>query len=105
MTRLTMALLVSMPLCSALAPAARAQVADFEPVTTEELLAPGDGDWINWRRTLNGQGFRRQKEGITIENKGGYRQGRVSFPSVCPPFRHGTQHTVQAFHGPLGRLR
>ena len=59
MTRVTFALLVSTLLPWTLAPAARAQVADFEPVTTGELLAPDDGDWINWRRTLNGQGFRR----------------------------------------------
>ena len=56
MTRVTLALFVSM-LSGALAPVARAQVADFEPVTTEELLAPDDADWINWRRTLNGQGY------------------------------------------------
>ena len=57
MTRVTLALLISTLLLGALAPIARAQVADFEPVTTEELLAPDDGDWINWRRTLNGQGY------------------------------------------------
>ena len=57
MTRATLVLVVSMLLSGALAPAARAQVADFEPVTTEELLAPDDGDWLNWRRTLNGQGY------------------------------------------------
>ena len=57
MTRVTLALLVSTLLPGPLAPAARAQVTDFEPVTTEELLAPDDGDWINWRRTLNGQGY------------------------------------------------
>ena len=56
MTRVTFALIISTLLPGTLA---RAQVADFEPVTTEELLAPDDGDWINWRRTLNGQGFRR----------------------------------------------
>ena len=58
MTRATLALLVFTLLPWVFAPAARAQVTDFEPVTTEELLAPDDGDWINWRRTLNGQGFR-----------------------------------------------
>ena len=59
MTRVTFALLVSTLLWT-LVSVAHAQVTDFEPVTTEELLAPDDGDWINWRRTLNGQGFRRQ---------------------------------------------
>ena len=57
MTRATFALIVSSLLPWALAPVASAQVADFEPVTTAELLAPDDGDWINWRRTLNGQGY------------------------------------------------
>ena len=59
MTRVTFALLVSMLLSGALVAHAHAQVAGFEPVTTEELLAPDDADWLNWRRTLNGQGFRR----------------------------------------------
>ena len=36
---------------------AHAQVPDFEPVTAAELIDPAPGDWINWRRTLNGQGF------------------------------------------------
>ena len=57
MTRITLALILAVLLSGALAPAARAQVTDFEPVTTEELLAPDDGDWLNWRRTLDGQGY------------------------------------------------
>ena len=57
MTRVRFALIISTLLPGTLAPVARAQVPDFEPVTTEELLAPDDGDWINWRRTLNGQGY------------------------------------------------
>ena len=47
----------------------RAQVTDFEPVTTEEPLAPDDGDWINWRRTLNDQGYSPLDE-INRENVG-----------------------------------
>lgn len=38
-------------------PAATAQVRDFAPVTDALLLNPDPGDWINWRRTLDGWGF------------------------------------------------
>src|SRR5205807_1351503 len=34
-----------------------AQARPFKPVTDEMLLDPAPGDWINWRRTLNGWGF------------------------------------------------
>ena len=57
MTRAALALLASMPPFGMLAAVAEAQVTDFEPVTTEELLAPDAGDWLNWRRTLDGQGY------------------------------------------------
>ena len=36
---------------------ARAQVRDFKPVTDEMLIAPDPGDWLNWRRTLDGWGY------------------------------------------------
>jgi alcohol dehydrogenase (cytochrome c) len=36
---------------------AQNQVKDFEPVTDRELLNPDPGDWINWRRTLDGWGY------------------------------------------------
>ena len=35
---------------------ARAQTA-FEPVTDEMLQNPAPGDWLMWRRTLNGWGY------------------------------------------------
>ena len=35
----------------------KAQVGDFKPVTDAMLLNPDPGDWINWRRTLDGWGF------------------------------------------------
>src|SRR5437870_5496226 len=38
-------------------PAGRAQVPAFKPVTDAMLLNPDPGDWINWRRTLDGWGF------------------------------------------------
>ena len=31
-------------------------VANFRPVSTAELNQPDDGDWLNWRRTLDGHG-------------------------------------------------
>ena len=40
-------------------PAAQAQPAsDFVPVTDEMLQDPAPGDWLMWRRTLDGWGFR-----------------------------------------------
>lgn len=30
---------------------------DFRPVTQRELVQPADGDWLSWRRTLDGSGF------------------------------------------------
>ena len=32
-------------------------VEDFRPVTDEMLAEPPEGDWLNWRRTLDGQGY------------------------------------------------
>ena len=33
------------------------EVADFEPVTQQELLNPADGDWLIYRRTYDSQGY------------------------------------------------
>ena len=33
------------------------EVADFEPVTQQELLNPDDGDWLIYRRTYDSQGY------------------------------------------------
>ena len=41
----------------ALTGSARMQVKDFTPVTDEALRRPDAGDWINWRRTADGQGY------------------------------------------------
>ena len=41
------------------APVARAQApADFVPVTDAMLHEPAPADWLMWRRTLDGWGFR-----------------------------------------------
>ena len=34
-----------------------AQDRTFEPITDDELLNPNPSDWINWRRTIDGQGY------------------------------------------------
>lgn len=33
------------------------EVADFQPVTAAQLSNPADGDWLSWRRTLDGQAY------------------------------------------------
>ena len=57
MTRVAFTLLVSTVLLGSFAAVGSTQVRNFEPVTNAELLNPDPGDWINWRRTLNGQGY------------------------------------------------
>ena len=57
MTRVAFTLMVSTVLLGSFAAVGRTQVRHFEPVTNDELLNPNPGDWINWRRTLNGQGY------------------------------------------------
>ena len=36
-----------------------AQIKDFRPVTEERLRNPDPGDWVHWRRTLDGWGTAR----------------------------------------------
>ena len=57
MTRVACVLIVATLGLGSFAAVGRTQVRDFEPVTDDELLNPDPGDWINWRRTLNGQGY------------------------------------------------
>ena len=33
------------------------RVEDYRPVTDAELQQPPPGDWLSWRRTLDGHGF------------------------------------------------
>ena len=47
-------------------------VPNFTPVTEQMLLNPPPGDWLNWRRTLDGQGYSPLKD-ITRENVGSLR--------------------------------
>ena len=48
--------------CAAVAVAApcpaQAQARDIDPVTDAELESPSPDDWLMWRRTLDGWGFR-----------------------------------------------
>ena len=34
-----------------------AQIKDFRPITDQQLRNPDPGDWVNWRRTLDGWGY------------------------------------------------
>ncbi|MGE3578719.1 MAG: PQQ-binding-like beta-propeller repeat protein [Vicinamibacterales bacterium] len=47
-------------------------VPNFTPVTDQMLLNPPPGDWLHWRRTLDGQGYSPLKD-ITRDNVGGLR--------------------------------
>ena len=51
---------VALAACLVLPADAPAQAQDREraPVTDAMLLDPDPADWINWRRTLDGWGFR-----------------------------------------------
>ena len=57
MTRLTLTFIITTCLLGGLGAVAQMQVRHFEPVTDDELLNPDPNDWINWRRTLDGQGY------------------------------------------------
>ena len=53
------AAIVLLPLLTAAPPVVHAQTAsDFAPVTDAMLEDPAPGDWLTWRRTPNGWGFR-----------------------------------------------
>ena len=57
MTRPTLSCLLAVCLLAGFTTAVPAQVTNFEPVTDAELLDPDPADWINWRRTIDGQGY------------------------------------------------
>ncbi|MCY4029842.1 MAG: PQQ-binding-like beta-propeller repeat protein, partial [Acidobacteria bacterium] len=57
-TRGALILALLLPLFAAGAVPARAQSAiSLEPVTDEMLRSPAPGDWLTWRRTLDGWGY------------------------------------------------
>ena len=57
MARPTLTFLVAAGLIAGFTTAAQAQVSNFQPITDAELLDPDPADWINWRRTIDGQGY------------------------------------------------
>ena len=48
---------VALPLFAPLPGPVAAQTSDWEQITEERLLHPEDGDWLNYRRTYDVQGF------------------------------------------------
>ncbi len=63
---------IALLLLTALAAPVLAQTRDVRPVTDAVLQNPDDGDWLSWRRTLDGQGYSPLDE-ITAENVGELR--------------------------------
>ena len=57
MARSTFTCFIAAALLGWLTSAAQAQLTDFEPITDAELLDPDPADWLNWRRTIDGQGY------------------------------------------------
>ena len=67
-------------LAHGLAGVVQTQVRDFEPVTDAELLDPDPADWINWRRTIDGQGYSPLDQ-INRDNVKNLQLGRIDFHS------------------------
>jgi alcohol dehydrogenase (cytochrome c) len=89
-------------------------VENFSPVTDEMLLAPPPGDWLSWRRTLDGQGYSPLKD-ITRNNVGNLRMAwslvmKAGNNEATPLVHDGImflinpQNTVQAIDGKSGDL-
>ena len=49
--------LALLPSAAVPAPAQTPAEPDFAPVTDAMLRNPADGDWLTWRRTLDGRGY------------------------------------------------
>ena len=56
-SRTHLALLFSVLLASSIFPVHAQPTDNFIPVTNEMLESPADGDWLMWRRTLDGWGY------------------------------------------------
>ena len=64
----------------------------FVPVTDAELQDPDPADWLMWRRTLDGWGFRRLCS-ITDWKQVACGVLEDLFPSLHPPYRTGCPRT------------
>ena len=60
--------------------------AGFVPVTDAMLQDPAPGDWLTWRRTLDGWGFRLGTWGNLLATKAIGSLSTYSFPSFRPSF-------------------
>jgi alcohol dehydrogenase (cytochrome c) len=69
MTRRMLTFVIATCLLGGFTTVAQMQVGSFEPVTDDELLNPDPNDWINWRRTQDGQGYSPLDQ-ITRDNVG-----------------------------------
>ena len=75
---------VALALASA-APVARAQApADFVPVTDAMLQDPAPDDWLMWRRTLDGWGFRLGTWGNSLKKRLLELRPRTRSPRSAP---------------------
>jgi len=90
------------------------EVQGFQPVTDDMLRNPPAGDWLSWRRTLDGQGFSPLKE-ITRANVKGLKLAwvismRDGSNQVTPLVHDGIMYltspgnVVQAVDGATGDL-
>jgi alcohol dehydrogenase (cytochrome c) len=89
-------------------------VQNFTPVTDQMLLSPPPGDWLNWRRTLDGHGY----SPLNQINKDNVRDLRLAWASAmkegnneATPLVHdgvmyliNPQNTIQAIDAKRGDL-
>lgn len=93
---------------------AQGTVADYQPISEEELLAPADADWPMWRRTYNAWGYSPLDQ-ITTENVGDLevawawtmvdgRQETTPLVRDGTMFLHNYGDKVQALNAATGNL-
>ena len=87
MSRACLAAIAFLSLSVAAEFSARAQVGDFTPVTDAMLQDPDPGDWLMWRRTLDGWGYSPLDQ-VSRENVGELRM--VWSRALMPGTQEGT---------------
>ena len=87
MSRACLAAVAFLSLSVAAEFSARAQVGDFTPVTDAMLRDPDPGDWLMWRRTLDGWGYSPLDQ-VSRENVGELRM--VWSRALMPGTQEGT---------------